>query len=65
MPDSRANDHLRTGNENPSCLVEGRIYVRYLLRNYPNAKIGVLYQNDDMGKDYLAGLGPASVTGPR
>jgi ABC-type branched-subunit amino acid transport system substrate-binding protein len=27
-----------------------------LLKNYPNAKIGVLYQNDDLGKDYLAGL---------
>jgi ABC-type branched-subunit amino acid transport system substrate-binding protein len=41
---------------NPSYLVEGRIYAQYLLKNYPNAKIGVLYQNDDLGKDYLAGL---------
>ncbi len=41
---------------NPSYLVEGRIYAQYLLKNHPNAKIGVLYQNDDLGKDYLAGL---------
>ncbi len=41
---------------NPSYLVEGRIYGQYILKNYPNAKIGVLYQNDDLGKDYLAGL---------
>ncbi|MFB6419864.1 MULTISPECIES: ABC transporter substrate-binding protein [Bradyrhizobium] len=41
---------------NPSYLVEGRIYAQYLLKNRPNAKIGVLYQNDDLGKDYLAGL---------
>lgn len=41
---------------NPSCLVEGRTYPRYPLKNHPNAKIGVLYQNGDMGKDYLAGL---------
>jgi len=40
---------------NPSYLVEGRIYAQYLLKNHPNAKIGVLYQND-LGKDYLAGL---------
>jgi branched-chain amino acid transport system substrate-binding protein len=41
---------------NPSYLVEGRIYAQYLLKNDPTAKIGVLYQNDDLGKDYLAGL---------
>jgi branched-chain amino acid transport system substrate-binding protein len=41
---------------NPSYLVEGRIYAQYILKNYPNARIGVLYQNDDLGKDYLAGL---------
>ena len=28
------------------------IYAQYLLKNKPNAKIGVLYQNDDYGKDY-------------
>lgn len=31
-------------------------YAKYILQVQPNAKIGVLYQNDDMGKDYLAGL---------
>ena len=35
---------------------EGRIYARYILDNYPNARIGALYQNDDFGKDYLTGL---------
>ena len=36
--------------------VESRIYAKYILDNYPNGKIGVLYQNDDFGKDYLKGL---------
>lgn len=36
--------------------IEGGIYGRYLLQNRPNAKIGVLYQNDDVGKSYLKGL---------
>ena len=36
--------------------VEGRIYADYILKNKPDAKIGVLYQNDDFGKDYLKGL---------
>jgi branched-chain amino acid transport system substrate-binding protein len=35
---------------------EGRIYAAYILKNKPDAKIGVLYQNDDFGKDYLTGL---------
>jgi branched-chain amino acid transport system substrate-binding protein len=35
---------------------EGRIYAQYILKNHPNAKIGVLYQNDDYGKDLLKGL---------
>lgn len=41
---------------NPSYLTEGRIYAQYILKEHPNAKIGVLYQNDDLGKDYLKGL---------
>ncbi|WP_426612200.1 ABC transporter substrate-binding protein [Bradyrhizobium sp. McL0616] len=41
---------------NPNYFVEGRIYGQYILKEYPNAKIGVLYQNDDLGKDYLNGL---------
>jgi branched-chain amino acid transport system substrate-binding protein len=35
---------------------EGRIYAAYILKEKPDAKIGVLYQNDDFGKDYLKGL---------
>lgn len=36
--------------------VEGRIYAAYLLKNRPNAKLGLLYQNDDFGKDYMRGV---------
>src|SRR5579872_4140299 len=35
---------------------EGRMYATYILKKKPNGKIGVLYQNDDFGKDYLKGL---------
>src|SRR5436190_15689573 len=35
---------------------EGRIYATYILKEKPDAKIAVLYQNDDFGKDYLKGL---------
>ena len=35
---------------------EARIYARYILKEKPNAKIAILYQNDDYGRDYLAGL---------
>ena len=35
---------------------EGHIYADYILKNKPDGKIGVLYQNDDFGKDYLKGL---------
>ena len=41
---------------NPSYFVEGRIYGQYILKEHPNAKVGVLFQNDDLGKDYLDGL---------
>ena len=40
----------------PSTLGEGRIYAQYLVRNHPDGKIGILFQNDDFGKDYLKGL---------
>jgi branched-chain amino acid transport system substrate-binding protein len=40
----------------PSYQVEAQIYAKYLLKHKPDAKIGVLYQNDDFGKDYLKGL---------
>src|SRR6202163_1941833 len=41
---------------NPNYFVEGRIYGQYILKNYPDAKVGVLYQNDDLGRDYLNGI---------
>jgi ABC-type branched-subunit amino acid transport system substrate-binding protein len=51
---------------NPSYFVEGRIYGQYILKEHPDARVGVLYQNDDLGKDYLnglkAGLGDKAAT---
>ena len=40
----------------PSYRVEGQIYAKYIRAEKPNAKIGMLFQNDDFGKDYLAGV---------
>jgi branched-chain amino acid transport system substrate-binding protein len=40
----------------PNYQSETRIYAKYLLKEKPDAKIAVLYQNDDYGKDYLRGL---------
>jgi branched-chain amino acid transport system substrate-binding protein len=40
----------------PSYGAEARIYARYILNTLPDAKIAVLYQNDDFGKDYLNGM---------
>lgn len=40
----------------PDFETEGTVVARYLLKSRPDAKIGVLYQNDDYGKDYLRGL---------
>ena len=40
----------------PSYQSEAQIYAKYLLKEKPDAKIAVLYQNDDYGKDYLKGL---------
>jgi branched-chain amino acid transport system substrate-binding protein len=40
----------------PNYQSESRIYAKYILKELPNAKIAVLYQNDDYGKDYLKGL---------
>jgi branched-chain amino acid transport system substrate-binding protein len=41
---------------NPNYQSEGRIYAKYILQNHPDAKIGIFYQNDDLGRDYIAGL---------
>ena len=40
----------------PNYQTEGRIYAEHILKNNPKAKIGVLYQNDDYGKDYIKGF---------
>src|SRR4030081_3382493 len=40
----------------PNYQSESRIYAKYILKNMPNAKIAILYQNDDYGKDYVKGL---------
>src|SRR5437588_10697856 len=40
----------------PSYQSESHIYAQYILKNHPNGKIGILYQNDDYGKDYVKGL---------
>ena len=41
---------------NPNYQSEAHIYAQLIQRDYPNAKIGILYQNDDFGKDYVKGL---------
>ncbi len=40
----------------PSYQTEARVYARYIKKERPNAKIALIYQNDDFGKDYLLGM---------
>jgi branched-chain amino acid transport system substrate-binding protein len=40
----------------PSYRLEGKMYADYILRHKPDAKIGILYQDDDLGRDYVSGL---------
>src|SRR5687767_1295530 len=40
----------------PNYQTEGRVYAAHILKNFPDAKVGILYQNDDYGKDYLKGM---------
>jgi branched-chain amino acid transport system substrate-binding protein len=47
----------------PNYQDESKIFTKYLLQHEPNAKIGVLYQNDDYGQDYLKGL--TDALGPK
>jgi branched-chain amino acid transport system substrate-binding protein len=49
-------DHPWTIGWQPNYQIEGRIYAAYILSNKPDGKIGVLYQDDDFGKDYVKGL---------
>ena len=41
---------------NPATGTEGRIYAKHILATKPDAKVGVLYQNDQLGKTFLAGV---------
>jgi len=40
----------------PSYRVEGAMYATWLLKHKPDARIGIIYQNDDLGRDYVAGM---------
>ncbi len=40
----------------PSYRTEGQIYAKYILKNKPDAKVAIIYQNDDFGKDYVVGF---------
>ena len=56
---SKWNDpqnHPWTMGFQPNYQAEAQIYAKYILQTKPNARIGVLYQNDDYGKDYLKGV---------
>jgi branched-chain amino acid transport system substrate-binding protein len=48
--------HPWTMGWQPNYQHEGHIYAKYVLQNRPNAKIAVLFQNDDYGKDYVKGF---------
>jgi branched-chain amino acid transport system substrate-binding protein len=49
-------EHPWTIGWQPSYVTESQIYAKYILAQQPSAKIGILYQNDDFGKDYLRGV---------
>jgi len=40
----------------PTYEIEGQIFTKYILKERPSAKIAILYQNDDLGKDYVRGI---------
>jgi branched-chain amino acid transport system substrate-binding protein len=48
-------EHPWTIGWQPSYVTESQVYAKYILAQKPDAKIGILYQNDDFGKDYIAG----------
>jgi len=49
-------EHPWTIGWQPSYVTEAQVYGKYILQQKPDAKIGILYQNDDFGKDYLRGV---------
>ncbi|HYZ24913.1 MAG TPA: ABC transporter substrate-binding protein [Rhodopila sp.] len=58
-------EHPWTIGWQPSYRVEAQIYAKYIQREKPNGRIGIIYQNDDFGKDYVLGvqdvIGPAAM----
>ncbi len=48
--------HPLTIGWQPDYPAEGRLYGKYIAQHLPNAKIGIIYQNDAFGKNYIAGL---------
>jgi branched-chain amino acid transport system substrate-binding protein len=54
--DAKYSEHPYTIGWQPDYFAEGNIYGKYAAQNWPNKKIGVLFQNDDYGKNYLDGL---------
>ncbi len=49
------NEFPQTTTGLPSYSTEGKIYAKYIAQTAPDAKIAILYQNDDLGKDFVAG----------
>jgi branched-chain amino acid transport system substrate-binding protein len=49
-------NHPWTMGWQPNYQTEGQVYARHILQTKPDAKIGILFQNDDYGKDYVKGL---------
>jgi len=49
-------EHPWTIGWQPSYVTESQVYAKYILAQKPSAKIGILYQNDDFGKDYVNGF---------
>jgi len=49
-------EHPWTIGWQPNYITEAQVYAKYTLKQKPDAKIGILYQNDDFGKDYLRGM---------
>jgi branched-chain amino acid transport system substrate-binding protein len=52
-------DHKRypwTIGWQPTFEIEGQVFTKYILKEHPNARIAILYQNDDLGKDYVHGI---------
>jgi branched-chain amino acid transport system substrate-binding protein len=50
------NGHPWSMGWTPAYQIEGKIYAHYILKNVPDPKVGILFQNDDLGKDYVIGL---------